>query len=116
MVTGQPERPAWMAFGTTSPWFPPLLFGPPGAALLVAAVALGATPARAAGLFTVGLLSWTIIEYFLHRIVFHAAGIVGAEHRRHHAEPRRPDYVAAPAAIGAPLFVVFTGLFCLMTW
>jgi hypothetical protein len=61
---------------------------------------------RAALLFSVGLFSWTIVEYFLHRIVFHAPGLVGAEHRRHHAEPRQPDYVAAPALMAGNVGVL----------
>ena len=41
-----------------------------------------------------GAFAWTLAEYVLHRVVFHALPrpILGAgEHRRHHAQP---DYFA----------------------
>jgi len=102
-----------MAFGTTSRWWPPAIFGPPAVALGVGAVVWGgASPARVALLLAAGLGLWTVVEYFLHRFAFHARGITGEEHRRHHAEPRNPHYVAAPALLGLP---IFAGIF-LVLW
>ena len=43
---------------------------------------------------TVGAAGWTLLEYVLHRFVFHGAsarGLGAREHRQHHA---RPDYFA----------------------
>lgn len=99
-----------MALGTTSPWFPPLLYGPAAAAMGGwAVVAGGASWGRAAAIAAAGLALWTAVEYFLHRFAFHSDGVAGEEHRRHHFEPRDPHYVAAPALISLPIFALIFG-------
>ncbi len=57
----------------------------------------------------VGAFAWTLVEYVLHRVVFHEfshAALGAREHRRHHAEP---DYFA-PAWQKALAGLVATGL------
>lgn len=70
--------------------------------------------------FAVGAAGWTLLEYLLHRFVFHArsAGRVGAkEHRKHHAlgDYFAPWWQKALAAIVvvtlvAPLLILALGL------
>src|SRR6185437_14330414 len=56
-----------------------------------------------------GLIGWTLIEYLLHRILFHHAPILSQIHARHHESPR--ELIGTPAwaslllglmAIGGP--------------
>ncbi|MEQ1505907.1 MAG: sterol desaturase family protein [Myxococcota bacterium] len=51
------------------PILPGVWFGPP----IVAGLAIGihASPAWGLSLFAIGLLAWTLLEYVLHRFVFH---------------------------------------------
>jgi sterol desaturase/sphingolipid hydroxylase (fatty acid hydroxylase superfamily) len=49
--------------------------------------------------FAVGALLWTLLEYLLHRFVFHHAPIISEIHERHHHEPL--------ALIGAPAWTSF---------
>ena len=56
--------------------------------------------------FFAGAIGWTLVEYLLHRFVFHAATARGPgamEHRRHHAQVDyfAPAWQKAAAAIGA---------------
>ena len=39
--------------------------------------------------FFLGIVFWTLLEYLLHRFVFHRfRGIVGSFHHEHHGAPR----------------------------
>jgi sterol desaturase/sphingolipid hydroxylase (fatty acid hydroxylase superfamily) len=70
--------------------------------------------------FLLGAAGWTLMEYFLHRFVFHAPSAKGPgakEHRRHHAQvdyfaPWWQKALAAVAATGIllPLFSLLAGL------
>jgi sterol desaturase/sphingolipid hydroxylase (fatty acid hydroxylase superfamily) len=54
-----------------------------------------------------GVLSWTPIEYLLHRFVFHHMPIIAAMHARHHRDPT--------ALIGAPAWgSLFIGVVALL--
>jgi sterol desaturase/sphingolipid hydroxylase (fatty acid hydroxylase superfamily) len=72
--------------------FPPLV-------LLFTALAFdGATPPRPADwalAYLVGILAWTLIEYLLHRFVFHHAPVLARMHERHHDEPM--ELIGTPA-------------------
>ena len=47
-----------------------------------------------AGSYIFGLLLWTLIEYLLHRFIFHRfRGLVGSLHHEHHASPRNLKYL-----------------------
>jgi hypothetical protein len=53
--------------------------------------------------FLLGILLWTLLEYLLHRFVFHRyRGIVGSFHHEHHGAPRNLNYlfVRLPYSIG----------------
>lgn len=56
-----------------------------------------------------GLVLWTLIEYLLHRFVFHRFhGIIGSFHLEHHASPRdlRYIFVRKPWAIGVSVLLI----------
>ena len=69
-----------------------------------------------------GALSWTLIEYLLHRFSFHIetknerlklwlAGL----HLLHHEIPNRADYVVAPLLMSLPLYLFILGISALIT-
>ena len=70
--------------------------------------------------FLLGCMAWTLVEYVLHRFVFHARSARGPgakEHRRHHAQVDyfAPSWQKAAAAIAAiamllPLLSLLAGL------
>jgi sterol desaturase/sphingolipid hydroxylase (fatty acid hydroxylase superfamily) len=45
--------------------------------------------------YGVGLVGWTLIEYLLHRVLFHHAPILSQIHERHHRSPQ--DLIGTPA-------------------
>lgn len=84
------------------------------AALLIGGLR-GASPAvaTAVGFATLaGLASWSLVEYVIHRLLFHGLQPFAAMHAMHHARPR--------ALIGAPAVAGFTvlafGLFLPVWW
>ena len=77
---------------------------------------------RTGGLVAVGLLTWTLCEYVLHRYVFHWAGdttrgrrIHFLLHGVHHDFPNDKDRLVMPLGFSLPLgalfFAAFLGLF-----
>jgi sterol desaturase/sphingolipid hydroxylase (fatty acid hydroxylase superfamily) len=68
-------------------------------------------------LIPVGCVLWTLIEYLLHRFVFHSrsvsrrlGGTVAGFHRLHHARPRDPAFILARPAATLPLSLGILGL------
>jgi dihydroceramide fatty acyl 2-hydroxylase len=68
--------------------------------------------------FFLGIFLWTLIEYTLHRFVFHfpARGklqerIIFLFHGIHHAQPQCKTRLVMPPAVSIPLAFVFYGLF-----
>ncbi len=45
--------------------------------------------------YCIGLIGWTLIEYLLHRALFHHAPIIARIHERHHHSPQ--DLIGIPA-------------------
>lgn len=75
-------------------------------------------------LFAVGLFAWTLIEYGLHRFVFHVQiplrnprlrELVNSSHLTHHASPRDPDKVLVRSFYGIAVSIVIYGLVYLIT-
>ncbi|HUB78779.1 MAG TPA: sterol desaturase family protein [Bryobacteraceae bacterium] len=62
--------------------------------LLAAAIAVGIRngPFHFLAFFALGVLAWTILEYFIHRLAFHGF----APHWEHHANPTDPVFIVAP--------------------
>lgn len=69
--------------------------------------------------FVTGLAFWTILEYIIHRFIFHykASSRLGKKifflhhlHKVHHAYPRDPKRLVAPPILTSP-FLILTGFF-----
>ncbi|MFA6266256.1 MAG: sterol desaturase family protein [Pseudolabrys sp.] len=88
-------------------YFSEFLLFPP---LLVFAVLLafrGSTPLHPismAAVYVAGLVAWTLIEYWLHRAVFHHAPILSQIHELHHNFPQ--DLIGTPGWASASIGVV----------
>jgi sterol desaturase/sphingolipid hydroxylase (fatty acid hydroxylase superfamily) len=54
--------------------------------------------------YAAGLVGWTLIEYLLHRVLFHHAPILSAIHERHHHSPM--DLIGTPAWASLVLGVI----------
>ena len=98
----------------------PLAIFLPGIGVLLA---LGAdlAPAVILGLMAGGWLTWTLTEYWMHRLVFHFEPErgVGARlhwiiHGVHHDHPNDPLRLVMPPSVSVPLSALFFGLFALV--
>jgi sterol desaturase/sphingolipid hydroxylase (fatty acid hydroxylase superfamily) len=58
-------------------------------------------------LVMVSLAAWTLVEYLVHRIVFHRLPVARRLHQLHHDHPSDPD--AERSSLSTPLFVVPIG-------
>ncbi|MBX3464223.1 MAG: sterol desaturase family protein [Planctomycetes bacterium] len=90
------------------------------AAAVGAPPATGMTGLRLAVAFAAGLLVWTLVEYVLHRFVFHFAPrepapwlrrLVFLFHGIHHVQPWDPARLVMPPVVSIPLAVLFYLLF-----
>jgi sterol desaturase/sphingolipid hydroxylase (fatty acid hydroxylase superfamily) len=117
MVTSLIKR--WISripadFGRTSPHVHLRLFGPVLA--IQAAWALHArtfSPWNGAGIFVSGLLSWTLLEYGLHRFSFHTRSqspflkpFNSGLHLLHHRSPSDQRYIASPVILALPVYLL----------
>jgi sterol desaturase/sphingolipid hydroxylase (fatty acid hydroxylase superfamily) len=79
----------------------------PIAILALAAFALAGRDYRAAGLWLLALLAgicaWTLLEYVVHRFVYHAVPFFEQFHDAHHEDPKE--------LIGAPSFLMIGFIF-----
>jgi sterol desaturase/sphingolipid hydroxylase (fatty acid hydroxylase superfamily) len=71
--------------------------------------------------FALGILLWTLIEYTLHRFIFHfpAHGknmerIIFLFHGVHHAQPQCKTRLVMPPAVSIPLAFIFYGLYSMV--
>jgi sterol desaturase/sphingolipid hydroxylase (fatty acid hydroxylase superfamily) len=81
------------------------------AAILLALVSLTLRGSRSAQLIGLGAAivaagSWTLVEYLLHRFVFHRIPLIADLHHAHHAAPRA--YLGTPTWVS---FLILSGLF-----
>lgn len=74
--------------------------------------------ASIAGLYVLGLVTWTLAEYWLHRLIFHwtkdtprGRRIHFLLHGVHHDFPNDKDRLVMPLLTSAPLAVIFYTLF-----
>ena len=63
-----------------------------------------AQPASWAFVFLAGIVAWTLIEYLLHRFVFHHAPLLKHMHERHHQNPQ--ELIGTPAWVSVSLSLV----------
>jgi dihydroceramide fatty acyl 2-hydroxylase len=81
----------------------------------------GLTAGETVGLFAAGWLFWTLMEYWIHRLVFHfePEQKLGARfhwiiHGVHHDHPNDPLRLVMPPSVSVPLAAAFYGLFVLV--
>ena len=107
-------------------WMPVALYLPLAAILAGFSLAMDPRPAwEIISLIALGLFSWTLIEYFLHRFVFHAVKLkepwdqlASAFHLSHHhaVVTGEPDVVITRPAGSLPFAILFFFLFALLSW
>ncbi|MGF1509522.1 MAG: sterol desaturase family protein [Myxococcota bacterium] len=105
-------------FSRIPPWQPPAIFIPVISFMVVAGMWSGLTAWSMLGWFSVGLLWWTLMEYWLHRAVFHydaktAVGrrLIWVLHGVHHDWPNDKLRLVFPPGLSIPLAVLFFLLF-----
>ena len=99
----------------------------PSLAILLIYVSRLIEPERNSGellwLFPVGVFAWTLLEYGLHRFVFHTefaiqnpktAEFVNGSHLNHHAAPRDPDKLLVKPGYGLTVSTILFGLMFLL--
>jgi sterol desaturase/sphingolipid hydroxylase (fatty acid hydroxylase superfamily) len=71
--------------------------------------------------FVVGLVSWTLLEYLLHRFLFHATPrnpraqrLIFLLHGIHHAQPLVKTRLVMPVLVSIPAAIIFYALFYLI--
>lgn len=117
------NRQAYMKRFRTPIWQPFAVFGP----LAILMIIVGATMAShglaaSLGIMSIGLFSWTIAEYFLHRFPFHNPTtkepwrfLSSGQHLLHHEIPNHADYVAAPLVMSIIIYAVILSICLLVT-
>src|SRR6184192_2228420 len=106
-------------FSHVHPATPLLLYLPVVGYMLYAALWRNALPVLVvAGLFLVGVLCWTLLEYIVHRYVFHfePTSRLGKQlhfivHGVHHDYPNDARRLVMPPSISIPLAILFYVLF-----
>ena len=113
------ENPLLELASRVHPAVPPLLYLPVVAICLVLAIGRDdlAVPS-VIGIFLLGLASWTLAEYLLHRFVFHfepdtrwGRRLHFIIHGVHHDFPHDPMRLVMPPSVSIPLAVLFFFLF-----
>jgi len=102
------------------PLTPVAIFGPGIVLLLAHAVGrMGLLDTVALAL--VGYVTWTLTEYWMHRVVFHfepeqgpGAYLHWIMHGVHHDHPNDPNRLVMPPGVSVPLALLFHGLFTLV--
>ncbi len=101
-------------FSRTPPWLPPVIFVPLITWSTYQALFLGMGAASFLALFVLGLLNWSLMEYWLHRVMFHYPAtsrfgkrLIWLSHGVHHDWPNDKLRLVFPPAISLPLAVMF---------
>jgi sterol desaturase/sphingolipid hydroxylase (fatty acid hydroxylase superfamily) len=107
------------AFTLAPPWLPYVVMGPVAIAVLVPAL-LALPPWLVVLEVVLGGLGWTLVEYLMHRFLFHARAeseaarvVLLLVHGHHHVWPDDPRRVAATPLQFGSLALLFWGLFSL---
>ena len=105
-------------FSRVPPWQPPAIFLPVIAWSSYKAFLLGTTVPYFIGLFVIGFLNWSLMEYWLHRLLFHyqpttALGkrLIWIFHGVHHDWPNDRMRLVFPPGLSVPLALLFWGLY-----
>jgi len=107
-------------FSRVHPSIPGLIFVPVVLAGIWLGVGGGYDLLQTAGLALTGFVIWTLIEYWLHRLVFHwepdhplGSRIHFIMHGVHHDHPNDRLRLVMPPAVSLPLAALFLGAFAL---
>lgn len=105
-------------FSRTPWWIPVVLYVPLIVGSALQAFAAGTGLVGFVLLFLGGLVIWTLLEYWLHRLAFHydakskfGKKLVWYAHGVHHDWPNDKLRLVFPPAVSVPLAVIFFGLF-----
>jgi sterol desaturase/sphingolipid hydroxylase (fatty acid hydroxylase superfamily) len=105
-------------FSRIPPWQPPAIFIPVIGWASYQSFAVGVGVLAFAGLFLAGALHWSLMEYWLHRMLFHfeASSPLGKRliwifHGVHHDWPNDKLRLVFPPGLSVPLAVVFWFLY-----
>jgi dihydroceramide fatty acyl 2-hydroxylase len=108
-------------FSRIHPSVPALIFGPTIAAMVWLAARDGYGAGHIGLLFAGGIGFWTLLEYWLHRLVFHwepdhplGSRLHFVIHGVHHDHPNDRLRLVMPPAASIPLALLFLGLFALV--
>jgi sterol desaturase/sphingolipid hydroxylase (fatty acid hydroxylase superfamily) len=101
-------------FSRIHPWQPPVIFLPVIAWALWSAIGVGTGAGSIVALFIMGFVNWSLMEYWLHRLLFHhePTSKVGKRfiwylHGVHHDWPNDKLRLVFPPAISVPLALLF---------
>ncbi|HSA60460.1 MAG TPA: sterol desaturase family protein [bacterium] len=107
-----------------NPWMAMALYVPLG--VLIAYLSLWAHPRSfidAVGLVAIGVFAWTLIEYGLHRFIFHWTDVkepwrtlASGLHMAHHASADTADLIVAPPVASLGFGTVVYLVFALLSW
>src|SRR5262249_36648148 len=111
-------------FRFSHPIGPTLVFLPMAAVLIWASLSLVARAWQVGGgIFLLGLFSWTLIEYFLHRFVFHWTQVrepwraaFSGLHMAHHRDVEVRDLIIAPPLVSFTFGGIIFLLYWLLSW
>lgn len=103
---------------------PTASFIPLGVVLVYLSLRVHPRPALEAAIWVVaGILAWTLVEYVLHRFIFHWTEVkepwktlASGLHMAHHASTDRGDLIVAPPGVSLFLAAFFYLVFSLLAW
>ncbi len=112
------ENDLFEFFSRIPPWHPPAIYIPLITLATYQSLAIGVGIAATVGLFLAGLLYWTLLEYWAHRLIFHweprsklGQRLVWILHGVHHDWPNDKYRLVFPPALSLPLAALhFYGL------
>jgi sterol desaturase/sphingolipid hydroxylase (fatty acid hydroxylase superfamily) len=115
------ENPVLNFFSRVHPAVPAVIFIPIVALMYFVAIGRDSSAAQIIGLTLVGILIWTLSEYWLHRLLFHwHPKFKGGDqlnfivHGVHHDHPNDRMRLVMPPAVGLPLAAIFFAVFVLL--
>ncbi len=105
-------------FSRIPPWQPPAIFLPVIAWCTYRSFEIGVGALATVGLFVVGVLIWSLLEYWLHRVLFHyepssklGKRFIWIMHGVHHDWPNDKYRLVFPPGLSVPLALLFWGIF-----
>lgn len=108
-------------FSRIPPWQPPAIFLPAITWALYQSLTLGAGILATAGLFLAGVLHWSLMEYWLHRLLFHFEAkspfgkrMIWIFHGVHHDWPNDKLRLVFPPGLSVPLAILFYWIYTLV--